>query len=308
MRLIEQQFTVPKFDANDPYLLKDVRILGVESRNGGGKRRYKLDALRAAIPLFEGEGVSTNHNYEAAEKGRPRDYTDRLGFLRDVKCDDAGLYGDWQLNPKLAISEAIKWDYEHGTKKVGLSWIGDGDCDPGTQDVFRINKVFSVDMVQKPATTTSLREAEEEEPEEKRNWGDTEEKMLTSHEDRLGAHDTKLAEHDSKLGEHDAKWRAAEDEHAKSESELQTKVANLLSEVEQLKASVNKTPGVHIHPDLNGKKLITRTSPRKSTRFANGRLKLSPFLVSHEEHKNVNRPSSIAASANHHRANRLRVR
>ncbi|HEX4000230.1 MAG TPA: hypothetical protein VHX65_16885 [Pirellulales bacterium] len=238
-RFVEFETTIAEFDAADPYLLRNVRVLGVESRNGGG-RKYRLDALRAAIPLFESEGVCCNHDYTAAERGRPRGYTERVGVLRNMRCDDVGLFGDLQLNPKMPMAEAIKWDYEHGTKKVGLSWIGDGDQDPLTKDVVKINKVFSVDVVNKPATTTTFREAEEGDGGP--SYGDTEATMLTAHEKRLGEHDTKLADHDAKLAE-------KETERAKSEAELQATVKNLLAEVEQLKGA-SKPKGVHNHPQL----------------------------------------------------------
>ncbi len=219
----------------DAFLLKNVRILGVHSKNKQGKRKYLIEALQKAIPFFDGQGVNKNHDYSILDTGRPRPYTDRIGVLQSVKCDAEGLIGDLQLNPHMPLAGAIRWDYVHGTKKVGLSFLGEGDglaTDPNT--IKEITKVFSIDLVQDPATSQSLREAEEQEDKPRMGLSEMHD-MLGDHEQRLGECETKLSE-------------AVEGKKALEESLAKVVDANkqLLAEVKLLKDPSAKEP--HLHP------------------------------------------------------------
>ena len=219
---------------NEEFFLRDVRILGRHSANQGGKRTYLIEALRRAIPLFEGEPVNINHDYSILHTGVPRGYTEQVGILSHVRCDDEGLFGDVQLNPHKHLSEAVRWDYKNNTKKIGLSFLGDGDGSPGKPDeICIITKVLSIDVVQKQATTQSLREAEEV---GSPMYGRTEHEMLLGHEKRLCECETKLGESTKHLGE---------------ATEQLKQLKQVLAEVEMLKtAAAEKPKGVHIHPEL----------------------------------------------------------
>lgn len=221
--------------AAEAFLLKNVRILGVDSENkgaAGGKRKYLIEALQRAVPLFEGQGVNLNHDYSILESGRPRKYTDRIGVLKNVRCDAEGLFGDLELNPHMPLSEAVRWDYQHGTKKVGMSFLGAGSGPMGTNVISEIKEVLSVDVVQNPSTTQSLREAEETEGEP--HFGKTEHSMLLDHHQRLAECETKLSE--------------CMNRGALEEAAVKEQVKQLLSEVAQLRQP--KDGGVHIHPKL----------------------------------------------------------
>jgi hypothetical protein len=141
----------------DAGILRGVKLLGLESRNG---RRYLPGALREAAALYEGAKVNVNH-----PKGHPlaaRDYQDRLGVIHAVQWrDGSGLFGDLHFNPKHQLAEQLLWDALHAPHNVGLSHnVQARTARHGDELVVEaILKVQSVDLVADPATTRGLFEA-----------------------------------------------------------------------------------------------------------------------------------------------------
>ncbi len=139
--------------------LRGVKILGFASTNG---RTYELEAVRRALPLYEGARVNVNHPSGASPT--PRDYHDRLGSLVEVRLDEAqGLFGDLFYNPKHPLAEQLLWDAEHAPYNVGLSHnVLARTARRGDQTVVtEIISVVSVDLVADPATTRGLFEEQE---------------------------------------------------------------------------------------------------------------------------------------------------
>lgn len=138
-------------------LVRGVKILGLESRNG---REYLLEALQRAASLYEGAKVNVNHG--AAPVPAARDYRDRIGTIRNVAVRPGeGLFGDFQFNPKHALAEQLVWDAEHAPENVGFSHHVEARCAQrgGRTVVEEITRVFSVDLVADPATTRGLFES-----------------------------------------------------------------------------------------------------------------------------------------------------
>lgn len=145
-----------KVDAHNG-VIYGVKVLGLVSRNG---RRYSEQALRQALPLYEGARVNINHPRDDAVA--PRDYRDRLGFLRAVRYRDGeGLFADLHFNPKHDLAERLIWDAEHAPHNVGLSHnvLARVEHQGQTPVVTEIHRVLSVDLVADPATTSGLFEA-----------------------------------------------------------------------------------------------------------------------------------------------------
>jgi hypothetical protein len=135
-------------------ILKGVKILGLESRNG---RRYLVEALRGAAPLYEGAKVNVNH--PKGSPGAPRDYQDRIGVIRNVTlAENKGLFADFHFNPQHALAGQLAWDAEHAPENVGFSHNVQARVSrQGDQAVVeQILKVHSVDLVADPATTRGL--------------------------------------------------------------------------------------------------------------------------------------------------------
>jgi hypothetical protein len=140
-------------------VLRGVKLIGLESLNG---RRYRPEALSAAIGLYEGAKVNVNH--PAGGPLAPRDYRDRLGVVRQVEFRAGeGLFGNLHFNPKHALAEQLAWDAEHNPRNVGFSHnvmarlARDGE----RKVVESITHVHSVDLVADPAATQGLFEQEE---------------------------------------------------------------------------------------------------------------------------------------------------
>lgn len=139
-------------EAIDGHVLKGVKLCGNESQNGAvyGKRVFS-----EACHLYDNVPVYVDHN-----SSKRRLYTERLGHVRDARVCEDGLRGDLHLNPHHTLAESVRWDYEHGSR-VGLSHVAHcsyGKGSDGREYVSRINKVHSVDLVDNPATTRTLKE------------------------------------------------------------------------------------------------------------------------------------------------------
>lgn len=137
-------------------VIRGVKILGLESRNG---RHYLPQALRDAMPLYEGAKVNVNHP-KGPPQG-PRDYQDRIGVVRQIELrEHEGLFGDFYFNPKHPLAEQLAWDAEHTPENVGFSHnVQARLVRQGERHVVEaIVKVQSVDLVADPATTRGLYE------------------------------------------------------------------------------------------------------------------------------------------------------
>lgn len=140
-------------------VLRGVKLIGMESLNG---RRYRAEALAAAVGLYEGAKVNVNHPKDGPLA--PRDYRDRLGVIRQVEFRPGdGLFGNLHFNPKHAIAEQLAWDAENNPRNVGFSHnVLARLTREGEQTVVEsITHVRSVDLVADPAATQGLFEQEE---------------------------------------------------------------------------------------------------------------------------------------------------
>ncbi len=140
----------------DNGILRNVKILGSDSNNN---RIYLFDALKKAIPLYEGMKVNVNHG---DMPGSRRDLEDRMGVLRNVKVQEDGLFADFHFNPKHRFADQLIWNAEHDPNNIGFSH--DATCRHtrrnGVMIIEEIQVVKCVDLVGQPATTVGLFESE----------------------------------------------------------------------------------------------------------------------------------------------------
>ena len=137
-------------------VLRGVKLIGLESRNG---RRYRQSALEQAKSLYEEAKVNVNHPKDGPLA--PRDYQDRLGVIREVELRSGeGLFGDLHFNPKHPLAEQLAWDAEHNPRNVGFSHnvLARLSREGETTLVEEITRVQSVDLVADPAATLGLYE------------------------------------------------------------------------------------------------------------------------------------------------------
>ena len=141
-------------------ILHGVKILGTQSKN---RRRYPVDTLKKAIPLYENAKVNLDH--PDGDPAKPRSYTDRLGVIKGVQLqDEQGLFADFHFNPNHPLAEQLLWDAEHAPTNVGFSHNVEAVLRRENDEVIvdEIVAVRSVDLVADPATTAGLFESHDE--------------------------------------------------------------------------------------------------------------------------------------------------
>lgn len=138
-------------------IIHGVKIIGTASANN---RRYPVDMLAKAAPLYEDATVNVDHPQTA---NQARGVADTFGAIRNVSVkasgDDAGLYGDLHYLKSHKLAESIAEAAERFPNKVGLSHNADGTGrreKDGSFLVESISRVISVDVVKDPATNKSL--------------------------------------------------------------------------------------------------------------------------------------------------------
>lgn len=134
-------------------VIRGVKIIGLVSENG---RRYTQEALRRAIPMYEGRVVRIDH---PAKPNENRAVFSTFGRLTHVKEDpEGGLRGDLEFLKEHDAAAFICEMAERMPENFGLSHNaeGDGKTIDGIFWVNEIVSVRSVDLVSEPATTSGL--------------------------------------------------------------------------------------------------------------------------------------------------------
>lgn len=140
--------------AGDAPIIKGVKVLGVESKNG---RKYPVEVMQKALEKYDGAMVNIDH-----PKGdEPRSYEDRFGRLVNPRLEADGIYADLSYNPKHPLAEGFAWWAANDPSAVGLSHNAQARTKlnrEGVEEIEEIVEVTSVDLVAEPATTAGLME------------------------------------------------------------------------------------------------------------------------------------------------------
>jgi hypothetical protein len=209
-------------DPADPWTLKRVKLLG---KTSGNKRTYPRAIQEAAKPLFNNKKIYVDHGDLDGRHpiNRKRSYAERLGIVVNgtvlVDPVSESTYGDVRLNPKHPLSEMVKSDYDNETPGVGFSIAADCRFPGGAKigECLGIDRLFSIDLVDDPATTISLTETLESEAqyEQGKEHGELRAKV-EEHENRLAEHAKKHEEHQARLDNHATRLKDCE--HSMSEA------------------------------------------------------------------------------------------
>jgi hypothetical protein len=136
-------------------VLRNVKIIGLKSANG---RRYDPAAIAAARDQYEGRKSYTDHATKAGE----RSVRDTFGWFENVKPGPDGARGDYHvLNPKEDLAVRLFAAAKKNPSLYGFSHHAKGRVKRvnGEDVVESIEEVYSVDLVDRPATTKGLRES-----------------------------------------------------------------------------------------------------------------------------------------------------
>lgn len=144
------------------HIIKHVKILGKESVNG---RDYSRVITPKTSAMYEGASVYIGH-VKNANESRSSNYGDRIGTIRNPVAESDGIYGDLHYNPKHPIAEAFVYDAKNSPTNLGLSHHADlVMSNAGKKNIVEsIEKVHSVDLVNRPATNNGLFESEQPMP------------------------------------------------------------------------------------------------------------------------------------------------
>lgn len=149
-------------------VIHGAKILGTESRYSNGKvrRRYSESAIEQAAKAYEGLGFNTNHP-DRKTPDVERGVEERVGWFESVTSKSDGVYADLHCIKSHPFTPILMEIAERNPAMIGLSHNADGVetvQKNGERLVESIDRVISVDLVQKPATNSSLFESEEPMP------------------------------------------------------------------------------------------------------------------------------------------------
>lgn len=202
LQLLEA-FGKPASIDKDAGIVRGVKVLGLTSQNGYD---YLPQAVKSARQLYEGVKVNIDH---PKKPGESRSVRDGFGVMRNPSINQNGeLIADLHFNPKSDFAEAFIWSAENSPSDFGFSHNADGKRKRqanGRTVVESIDKVFSVDLVRDPATTTSLFESKENDMELAEQVADLS-RQLTEQKASLD----KLAADNKTLTEENATLKAAQ--------------------------------------------------------------------------------------------------
>lgn len=153
----ESAFSAPREIDEANHVIKGVKVLGGESRNG---RRYSDAAMMRAPGLYEGVNVNIDHPDQA---GKTRGVMESVGVLKNVRYEKAGLFADFHYLESHPHTKTIIERAKRFPNNFGLSHNAEGKATrkDGKLIVESIDRVRSVDLVTNPATVTGLFEGEE---------------------------------------------------------------------------------------------------------------------------------------------------
>lgn len=143
------------------HTVKHVKICGLDSVNG---RDYRKPVMQKAAAIYEGVPVGVGHVKDATEN-RNGSYGDFNGFITRPVAEADGFYGDHVYNPNHPSTPQYLWDVRNNPKNLGMSQHADITTTrgpSGRQVVESIDAVHSVDIVNRPATTSGIFESKEQ--------------------------------------------------------------------------------------------------------------------------------------------------
>lgn len=140
-------------------VIHGVKVLGSKSRNG---RIYDDEAIRKAVPMYEGAVVNLNHQrFKPGEPMQDRPIQDRWGVLKNVRYFEGSVFADLHYIKSHPMTEQLIEAAERFPDTFGLSHDAAGDerLVNGERRVVEVFDVRSVDVVADPATNDGLFES-----------------------------------------------------------------------------------------------------------------------------------------------------
>lgn len=125
-----------------------VKLLGWDSKNG---RKYLPEGVKNTINKYNGAFCNIDHGRD--------DCDSRFGKFFNERWESHGAFADLRYNPKHERAEKIVWFARNMPDALGFSHDADivvENMPDGSEVVHGIEKVRSVDLVMRPATTKGI--------------------------------------------------------------------------------------------------------------------------------------------------------
>jgi hypothetical protein len=141
----------------DSGIIRNVKILGYKSANG---RVYTETCMRDAVAnkLYEGAPVFADH----LDKQEERKIENRLGRIINARyVEGQGVYADFEMLKTHPMAERIFEAAERLPDSFGFSHTAEGSVKKNKEnilEVYRLDKIHTVDLVARAATVSSLSE------------------------------------------------------------------------------------------------------------------------------------------------------
>lgn len=149
----------------DKGIIFGVKVLSRTSPNTHATKatkgtEYTPEAMRKALPLYEGAEVYKNHQAKE-QAGQVRPIEEKMGWLTGARLEGDGVYADLHLYKEDPDSGKIFEAAERNPAGFALSHeaYGSGDVVNGVFVIHEIPEVTSVDIVTKGGTNRSLKES-----------------------------------------------------------------------------------------------------------------------------------------------------
>ncbi len=221
-------------------VISGVRLMGFQSKND---RVYK----QPDPALFEGVQVRMDHHGKEGGPELPTDpsFMGIWATTENVKVDHTGVYADVKYNPKHPMMETILWWAEHQPSVGGFSPITWGlHTMENGRTTIEILKVESVDLVDRPATTTSFYEREND------TMAITEAEVLKLHES-IATKTVEVTGLTAKVAERDATIAALTKERDDNKKRADTAEGTLAAEQTAKKAAERRGLRLKLVSDAN---------------------------------------------------------
>lgn len=145
-------------------VIRGVKILGSTSRYTSGRilRRYSESALAEAAKKYENISVKLDHP-DRKNPDVDRSAKDTIGWLEGCKVSSDGVYGNLHYLKTHPFASTLVEIAQRNPSRIGLSHnaLGREVIQKGERVVESIESVNSVDLVDRPATNSSLFESRE---------------------------------------------------------------------------------------------------------------------------------------------------
>jgi hypothetical protein len=202
-------------------MMRNIALSGTESKNG---YRYSEQALRRAVRLYDQKPVFLDHAEKPADAAA-RSTRDLVGSIVNPRFEEGRLRGDVRVldtesgRTFLALAEG-------NSPGVGMSHVVLAQRSVDGAVVERIEEVISVDVVVRPATTSTFRESKD---------GSQERPEVEFREERSSTLQT-LPASEGRSFDSDA--------GGVGNSSIETLLPRLITLLERVEASLEKTGGL----------------------------------------------------------------